>query len=287
MGKSKRLFRSSVRGFNKNDVNSYIVSTNNEFSARETALNAEIASLKHKLSVSAERLNEAVVASQNIQELEKALNETKNRLENTESELASAKESVERLENELKTSGEEREALKVRVRELEESIESREAECAEKTTSYEPCANADEKSKMYDELSRNIGEIMLNANRNAERIVRDAELRANTLTSGGLERTDNAKKQLTLVTGRAVAAMKKSAIRNADSYIREFKQYTENVAKSSRALSSELERKYAELSARADALGNELEEAMKAVIRDYDRKCNAIKTSIASESDKR
>lgn len=275
--KGKRLFRSSVRGFNKSDVNTYIVSANQDFSAREAALNAEIASLKKKLSVSAQRLNEAVMSSQRVPELEEQLSSAVRELESSSAKLKSADTRVGQLETELTASNDECTALRARIRELEDS--ARDAESKKVESFYAPDADSCEKLKRYDELSRSIGEIMLNARCNAERIVKDAELRAGALASGDLENTESTKKQLALVTGRAAAAMKKSAIRSADSYIREFRQYTDSISKSSRSLSAELERKYAELATRADSLARELEETLKSVIRDYDRKCNAIKGS--------
>lgn len=304
MEKGTRMFRKSVRGFNREDVNSYIVSTSNEFSAREERLNSEISSLRRKLSVSAERLNEAKNEAQASNELKARLREAEERLSAFENELADARSRADDLTSQLRetegllsAANAENKSLSERLRTLEETLSK--TNKADSSADSEPAAAKEssagstalssedcDKVRLYDEMSRNVGDILLNANMNAERIVRDARLQADGIAVDGAERAEAARRQLTVVTGRTVAALKKNAIRNADCCIREFKLYSDSISQSTQGLSAELEQKFAALNARMEALGNELEDGIKTVMRDFDRKCNTIKSTIAAENEK-
>lgn len=298
MEKGTRMFRKSVRGFNKEDVNSYIVSTNNEFSAREEKMNSEIADLKHKLAISAERLNEAGAEAQNARGLEERLKATEEELAIAQRKLKESEAQIDILKARLSEALEDLSNANAAIDKLAENSVLLEEDVTASTdytsvreaSTEEPdgmtYASDSEKVRLYDEMSRNVGEILLSANSNADRIIRDARVKADALANEGTERAETVRRQLSVVTGRTVAALKKNAIRNADSCIRELKLYSDGISQSTQEMSADLERKYAELNTKMEALGNELEDGIKAVMRDFDKKCNTIKSSIVAETEK-
>ena len=287
-----KMFRGSVSGFNKEDVNKYIIEMNTEFSAKEEEYKAEIESLKSKLAISAEKLNEAVTALDSVSELEARCRCAEDELEHEkklrgvademlavesertmvlEAELEGAKARIASLENELAAR-----PITVEAPDKEEEIklidENGESDC--------------DKVKLYDELRGNIGDILLKANKNADDIVKEAERKAAVIENTSRERAEAAKRRLTVVTGRTVASLKKNAIHNADSCVREFRSYSEDISATTRAMNASLEKKYLTLTAKMEALGNELEEGIKSTLRDFDKSCSGIKSTVLVDNDK-
>lgn len=333
------MFRTAMGGFNKEDVNKYIVDINNEFFVKEEDFNKEIASLKEKLAISAERLNELVASLSSVTELEEKLaaaeknaaeanaklmeentarlaaeakldealaaaDELKNSLSTKEDELKSALDAVDVLKASLAAKDEELKAaldaadglkasLSAKDEELKSALDALEKPCSsespEETHSENETAHVAsdiEKLRLYDELRGNIGDIMISANKNADDIVKGAERRAADMARASKEKADALKRRLTVLTGRTVATLKKNAIQNADNCVKEFRACTDDISHMSRAMTSNLEKKYAELNAKMEAVGNELEEGIKNALREFDKGCNSIRGSINSETEK-
>lgn len=292
MRNNAKMFRGSVSGFNKEDVNKYIIEMNTEFSAKEEEYKAEIESLKSKLAISAEKLNEAVTALDSVSELEARCRCAEDELEH-EKKLRGVADEMLAVESERTMVLEaELEGAKARIASLENELASRPI-TVEAPDKEEEIKSIDEngecdcdKVKLYDELRDNIGDILLKANKNADDIIKDAERKAASVESASRERSEAAKRRLTVITGRTVASLKKNAIMNADSCVREFRAYSDDISASTRAMCSNLEKKYLALSARMEALGNELEEGIKSTLRDFDKSCSGIKASVTTEADR-
>lgn len=295
MANKSRMFRSSMSGFNKEDVNKYIIDMNNEFTAKEEEYKCEINSLKQRLAVSAERLNEAATSLETV-------SETKEQLKAAEDMLTSEKEAREAAEkgridaeSRLSEAQAKLEELMTKLAETESALSSVKKELSEIPPVLATEGNINvldnsetdsDKIRLYDELRGNIGDIIINANKNADDIVKEAEKKASAIADTSREKAEAAKRKLTVVTGRTIASLKKNAILNADSCVREFRAYSEDISHSSRAMTINLEKKYAELASKMETLGNELEEGIKSVLRDFDKSCNSIKVGLTSETDK-
>ncbi len=297
-----KLFRSSMNGFNKEDVNRYIIEMNNEFASKDEESKGEITSLKEKLAISAERLNEASVAvserdalceklqlalaeneklSAELEEKTKQANEINTELAKKEAELTAAAGTLAEKEKELLSVSSELETLRSYIADLQSSLITPEANS--------PCNENDdtaEKLRLYDELRGNIGDILLKANKNADDIVKEAEKKADDISRDSKEKADSAKRRLAVVAGRTIAIMKKKAILNADNCVKELKAYSDDVAHTSRAMTASLEKKYSELSTKMEAYSYELEEGIKAALREFDKGCNNIKSGLNTETDK-
>jgi len=287
VGNKARLFRSSMSGFNKEDVNNYIIDVNREFSAKEDEYKAEIVLLKKKLEEADAKIAEADGMRNAFEELNSKLVTVEQDLETEKIARSEAEENL-RVANcmidELKA------ALDETVAALEEAKNPSESvinELAPETTDGLDTLETDtDKARLYDELRENIGDIMLNATKNADEIIKEAEKKASAIAGTSREKAEAVKRKLTVVTGRTIASLKRNAILNADNCVREFRTYTDDIAHSSKAMANNLEKKYAELSSRMEALGAELEEGIKIVLRDFDKSCGGIKAGLYTDSDK-
>lgn len=319
MSNKAKLFKSSMNGFKKEDVNKYIIDLNNEFAAKEEDYKNEIKRLNLMLDVAERRfaateakLLDAEVKVGTIQELEKSLKiweenllEYKSKYEELESNYNELNDSYSavgtkyaELENELSVSRvkvasleEANTVLTARCTELEaelqaknenpvneEIVDSCESIC--KTETDIPVDDADisiaEKAKLYDKLTAQVGEIIINANKSADEIIRSAELSAAKLTEGSTKLALESHDKLKGLTDSTVASIKKDLYTGVEACIKEFKSYSEDVSGVSRSMISDLERKYTTLSARIEYLGNTIEKRMSGKLRDFNGKCNAI-----------
>ncbi len=155
MSKEKMIyFRTSLGGFNKEDVNSYIEKLNAEFSEREKSARKKLEAAEEKLT-DLERLKS---------ELEQALDKI--------SKLESAAESREKLIKEQLQRIDEQAA---EIEALACSKSSAESEAARLAERIESLSEIIQKSQKYDGVSSQIGEIILSAKSTADEIVSQAQ----------------------------------------------------------------------------------------------------------------
>lgn len=155
MSETKNVaFRSAIGGYNREDVNRYILDLNREFADREKQASDELAAAEARLAA----------AEQSAESLQKEKNEacTKNaalsdELEATKAELASLKEQLAA---------------------AEESAVSLRHELNER-----PAVDAADKSEKYDQISAQIGDIMISASTSADAIVAAANEQAAKIMS--------------------------------------------------------------------------------------------------------
>ncbi len=137
-------FRESFRGYNKDDVNAYIEQINLKFSRKESELRAQIADLENTCQMvsSASQPAEAVMVEEDPRD----------------AEIEMLRESNASFQKEI-------EALKAQLASCQTTNDAEEAENAEK-------------SKLYDSMSAQVGNILIVANSNAEKILSDAKAEA-------------------------------------------------------------------------------------------------------------
>ena len=149
-------FRSAMSGYNRKDVNAYIIEINREFEAREAELRAQITAAEEATVKTDAELQTA------REEMRAALRDK----EAAESILAALRESGEALKDENARLTEQIAALQAKVAE------------AEKAAALDPESDEIKKSMKYDQISAQIGDILINANSSADRIVAAANAEA-------------------------------------------------------------------------------------------------------------
>ena len=158
MSDNRIKFRKSMGGYNREDVNNYIESMSTKSYENEVALKKQIADLEARVKELEEEnreYEESVVV-----EAEKLRNEK----EQSELLIVELNETVGKLKEEKSALIQENTMLKERASELEKANESN--------------VEAFEKSNKYDQVSEQIGSVLLNANAKAESIVSEAQIKA-------------------------------------------------------------------------------------------------------------
>ena len=179
MSKSSKLFRQSLSGYNKNDVNEYIEEIDLRAKKREEELETKISKIESELQKMTERVmtaeardfsEEAAVYEEKIKALEEKLSES-DKINEAKSEY------TEQLEASLVEKNSQINDLSEKVYQLEKKVAD---------------ANSTlEKAAQYDSLSHRLGEIMLGAGNTAEKILADANEKASSLIAQAAEKRDH------------------------------------------------------------------------------------------------
>lgn len=211
MAKEKMvLFRTSLGGFNREDVNNYIEKLNNELAEREKLAKKKLEAAEAKCRELADRIAELEAATAKVAELE-------SEAQAREKLIAEYIEKVEHQTAEI-------EALKA-------SNNSAESEITMLTDEIASLSEAISKSEKYDDISSQIGEIILSARSTADGILAKAEEEAskkllnadalmqnaaNEFNSRTDSATSNIKAQLAGLASDAYASLAQKAAGTSD-----------------------------------------------------------------------
>lgn len=158
MAKEKMVyFRSALGGFNREDVNNYIEKLNAEFAERERAA-------KKKLDMAEEKCAE-------LDSVRAQLDSKLLRLSEMETEANQREKLIAEYIGKVEAQAAEIEALKASKSNAESEIDVLSAKLAS-------LADAIQKSEKYDDISAQIGEIILSARSTAEEIIDNAQKEA-------------------------------------------------------------------------------------------------------------
>ncbi len=165
------IFRKSVGGYNKSDVNTYIEDISIRHKSREEELEAKISRLEKKLEETEALLKEAQSRdfSEESAAYTKQIEELETKVQDGTNIIAAKNEHIEKLEAEIAEKTSQISDMELRLNELEENSKS--------------ANELLEKAKQYDLLSRRLGDLMLKAGDTAEKIVSDANQKAFSLIS--------------------------------------------------------------------------------------------------------
>ncbi|MBE6605771.1 MAG: hypothetical protein E7635_01860 [Ruminococcaceae bacterium] len=165
------IFRKSVGGYNKSDVNTYIEDISIRHKSREEELESIISKLEKKLEETEGLLKEAQSRdfSEEAEVYTKQIEELETKVVDGTNIIAAKNEYIEKLEAENSVKDTKIFDMESRLKELEENSAS--------------ANELLEKAKQYDLLSRRLGDLMLKAGDTAEKIVSDANQKAFVLIS--------------------------------------------------------------------------------------------------------
>lgn len=172
MAKEKMvLFRSSLGGFNRDDVNSYIEKQNAEFAERERAAKKKLDAAEVKCAELENKMIELENAKVRIAELEKEA-ETREKL---------IAEYIEKVEHQA-----------AEIESLNTTKDNAESEITKLTEEIASLSDAISKSEKYDDISSQIGEIILSARSTADDIIQKAKEEANEKRAAADAEIENA-----------------------------------------------------------------------------------------------
>ncbi len=210
MAKEKMVyFRTSLGGFNKDDVNSYIEKLNAEFSEREKAARKKLEAAEEKIS--------------GLEQLQDELKQALDKL----SALENAAESREKLIGEqLRRIDEQAAEIEVLTR----SKSSAENEAARLAERIESLSETIQKSEKYDDVSAQIGEIILSAKSTAEEIVKQAQNEAARKMREANEQLTGAARNFNARAATAAYAVKNQMRKSAHQSYAALAEQTEKTA---------------------------------------------------------
>ena len=230
MSTEKKAFRTSMGGFNKDDVNMYILRQSREFKEKEENYKKEI----EKLSCQIEVMN---IDFDEIETLREKL-----------SKITSDTDEYEKKISEYK----------FRIEELEKALAEKSAEASK--DDKEPDFN---KIRMYDQLSSQIGEIIIGANKNADDVIKKAETAAKKLLEESEKNAIEAKARLQVAFDSIISGLRKDIEAETDSCIKEFRSYTQSINSGSQNMIAEIEKRYSEMSDKITSYSDALEDSVK------------------------
>ena len=307
------MFKTSVRGFKKSDVNNYIIELNKDFSEIKLNYETEITELKLKLNKAE---NDLEIARHNEDLLNAALSEVeklKLSEEQLSADLASAKSECsllaeknnelcekissneaknDELANELKTKESEAENLLKNINEYKETIDTQ----ASKITLLE--SQLSESGNMLSEVKAELESISSNKKDLETEVknlaVRNGELEgllkqtAHKIAAYESERISNeerrfitqkakkADENLTKAAARATFDIKNSVIENAESCLKEFQQFADKVQFTSKSAISELADEYSIMASRAAYFCDILDQSTRRSVDDFKENTKVI-----------
>ena len=199
MAKEKMVFfRSALGGFNRDDVNGYIEKLNAEFAERERIA-------KKKLEASEEKCASLAGAKEQFEQ-------SLTRIEALEAEAKQREKVIDGYKEMV-------DAQKARIEELEAAGIAFETEIGELTARIESLSEAIMKSEKYDDISGQIGEIILSAKKTAEDIIAGAEKEASARRAKADAQIENAAASFNARAANAATTIKTQMKKMAqDSY---------------------------------------------------------------------
>lgn len=261
------MFRSQLGGFNRDDVNNYIKETDMKYSAELESLRAEINLTKSSYETKITALTEGNA------HLITELNETKEKLESYFAEESSSRDALDKAERKIVslTAEAERttalaESLKVEKASLAAQLEAAKSAAADNAELIDKIKNysialeekdaalavmraeienltsaalekenpeKEHKIDLYDKISSQVGDILINANRNADSILAEAESEAEKLRSDCVLECEQKQNECDTAIAKA-----KSEIEEEAAYVRE--RISETASSLLSAVSSDL-----------------------------------------------
>lgn len=210
MNDSKAMlrFRESFRGYNKEDVNSYIEQINARFSRRETELRSQIADMQVNCQQSCNR-----------------------------DETEELKRKIEAVESEKKDLLKEIETLK---------------------TNYDNDSEKNEKSKLYDSMSAQVGNIIIVANSNAEKIIKNAEAEADKIKMEAQVEANKIKLCAEQKMNEMIQELDKKLKLVSDSYMGDYSRLISDAQKQFAQVTESMKEKSEKLLLEADFMGKDM-----------------------------
>lgn len=234
----KILFRSAISGYNREDVNQYIFDMNRSFEERENALK-EAAD-----SVSAQ-----------LEELTSLINSLKEEKTEAESVIGTLRESVDQLKDENASLRDQLQSSDSRTAELTDRLNASEKEASalrNELNSRAQTSVESEKSLKYDQISAQIGDIMINANSSAEQIIAAANMEAGKIMTDTEEEAMYIRTRLSDTADEMLSAISERLHTSTENCLGELLNALREMRDSTDALLREFGKRNHELGAKID-----------------------------------
>ena len=244
MPKEKMVyFRTSLGGFNREDVNSYIEKMNSEFAERERAATRKREALEAKLSELETAKSELQQALSRASALEEAAAAREKLIAEQLTRIEEQNRTIENLRLERSAACERAESLDERLASLSDAIA---------------------KSEKYDDVSAQLGEIILSAKSTADEIIENAKREADAMRKSADEQMESAAASFNARAATAAYALKNQIKKIANDSYASLTAQTEETAALLHALAENIGKSSAELDDRLASCKSDAEAAIHA-----------------------
>lgn len=211
MSENIKLFRTAMRGFNKEDVTEYIEKMNFNFKTDLDKMSGSLKKAEDELSQAQSKLDEFSSAYEENKSLKEELEKLRTELDALRT---SEKELLDKISENEELIEAQNDALDQLCKE-NEALKSVPAPVCECKTDPE----VEEKAKLYDKMSSKIGSVIIDANRNADSMISSAKSEGNIII-------ENAKKEAEAIISDAkkeAENMYCDAKKQADAYSKNYR----------------------------------------------------------------
>lgn len=160
-------FRNSLNGYNKSDVNDYIQKLNSDFADYEKASNAAFEAIKLELENAKTKYAELDNLHSTLEEALQSAADKDLIIEEKNAEIAVLNDKIRHQEEQISSLAAERDKLFFREKELNDRVSN--------------MGGANVKSERYDEISSQLGEIIISAKKAANEIIANAQAESDKL----------------------------------------------------------------------------------------------------------
>lgn len=284
MHKDQIVFRSAIGGYHREDVNQYILRLNQELEELDKQRQSELDTQKTAMQTLEEKQVESEKIIAGLHESIDQINEEKEQLSlravQAESRLAEAEKNIYGLNQAMAKDCETIRCLREELTASKEALEKaentlvqmkQEASVAENAIADAPSPDS-EKSKKYDEISAQIGDILINANTSAEQILSAAAAKASQIVADTEQEETYIRTRLSDAADEMLSHISESLHTSTENCLSELLTALCEMRDRTDSLIRDFEARNAELSERVTYYQTNVTESIQKSIQDMDQK---------------
>ena len=258
MNETKNVaFRSSMSGYNRKDVNQYILTINREMEEKDELLkNAHLEMEENAKTFETERTS-----------LEASISFLKSEKEALESVLAATQESAGQLKEEIAS-------LREKLLSAEMTADTLRTELLQRSLPN----GTDDKLEKYDRISAQIGDIMISANTSADAIVAAANEHATRIVSETEKEADYIRTRLSKAADEMLSQISSELHTSTDSCLCELMTALREMRDNTAAMINDFEKRSKELSVKVEYYQSTLSESVNETLKSMDEKYGIRRT---------
>ncbi len=247
------MFRTSMGGFNKADVTEYIDKQNAEFRKVTQSLNGLLAEKDAEIAALKERAEKAEAELSTLSEKEEKIKELEDKAAGLELRLSEL--------------GRENGELEAKINELESKVSSETSE-------------NERKAGLYDDMSSQVGDILISANRSADGIIAEANAKAAKINEKAASDAEELRLAFTAKMAEISEKAKNGVKASAEEYRAKMRAELNQLRAALTDAVVSVDEKSTMLSGMADELEKKLNEQLDGAVAKMEKETDNLKTGI-------
>lgn len=247
------MFRTSMGGFNKADVTEYIDKQNAEFRKVTQSLNGLLAEKDAEIAALKERAEKAEAELSSLPEKEEKIKELEDKAAGLELRLSEL--------------GRENGELEAKINELESKVSSETSE-------------NERKAGLYDDMSSQVGDILISANRSADGIIAEANAKAAKINEKAASDAEELRLAFTAKMAEISEKAKNGVKASAEEYRAKMRAELNQLRAALTDAVVSVDEKSTMLSGMADELEKKLNEQLDGAVAKMEKETDNLKTGI-------